>query len=187
MKKGSLSRAAWLKKSPVGCNTTVRPVASPNGRVGREVKVDLRPEPSLVERATGGGPIERRQLPVEVAGDSGGKKISGWRSEHRSEERQVCDARTIDRLRERLPVGWAVAATRDRIEAEPGGPRIGDLMQLGCLLRIARKGKQLRAGEPVRDVYRTARESIQSLDVVGFDFDIHLADRGLRSPVVVEG
>src|SRR5205807_7150962 len=139
--------------------------------------IDPRPESSLVERVTGGGRIERRQLPVEVAGHPGGKKISGWRREHRSEERQVRDARAIDRLRERLPVGWAVAATRDRVEAEPGGPRVRDLMQLTCLLRIARKGKQLRAGEAVGDVYRTARESIQSLDVVRFDFNIDFADR----------
>ena len=122
-----------------------------------------------------------------MAGHARGKKISGWCSEHRSEERQVRDARAIDRLRERLPIGWAVTAPRHRVETEPGGPRVRDLMQFGCLLRIARKGKQLRAGEPVRDVNRAARESVQPLDVVRFDFDIDLADRGLRSPVVVEG
>src|SRR4029077_1422463 len=72
-------------------------------------------------------------------------------------------------------------------EAEPGSARVGDLVQLGRLLRVAGEGEQLRAGEAVCDVDGAARKSIQALDVVGLDLDGDAAHRGLRFPVVVEG
>src|SRR5207302_886022 len=87
---------------------------------------------------------------------------------------------------DRHPLGRAIAAARDGVEAEKGGAGVCHLVQLREMVRVAGKREQLRAGKAVGDVHRPARESVEALWIVGLDLDVDAAHLGSRTPVIGE-
>src|SRR6266566_8988223 len=121
-----------------------------------------------------------------MTGHAGGNQVGRRGGQHRPEQGEVRQPRLVDRLRERHSLGRPDATASDGIEAEIRGARVGDLVQLRQVLRITGKGEQLGAGEAVGDIYRPAREAVQSFGIVGLDLYVDTAYLRPGTPVVGE-